>query len=231
MKFDVLSDIHLESRSKGYQLKEEGDLLLLAGDICTVTPSITLSTFLAQCKSKYKEVVYVAGNHEFYGSELGTALKQLRNICKVQGVHFLDNEVVEIEGRKIVGATLWSDLSNPIAAMYAGNLMNDYLAIKYGVYSLSTSHTDNMYQISRQFIKDNHEEGCIILTHHAPSFLSIADKWRGHKVNAAYASNMSELSDMPPCTWVHGHTHNKVDYYIGNVNVISRPVGYEWESH
>jgi predicted MPP superfamily phosphohydrolase len=66
----AISDIHLEFLPNVKSIIEKipsADILVLAGDIGNVThKSNDIECFLNDVKSKYRDVVYVAGNHEFY---------------------------------------------------------------------------------------------------------------------------------------------------------------------
>ena len=55
-------------------------------------------------------IVYVLGNHEFYGTEIEDARARLTDECAAVGIHLLDPGMVRIEGTRFIGATLWTDL-------------------------------------------------------------------------------------------------------------------------
>lgn len=57
------------------------------------------------------ELVYVAGNHEYYGGALGHLTDKLRARAVELGVHFLENDATVIGGVTFVGATLWTDFA------------------------------------------------------------------------------------------------------------------------
>ena len=35
--------------------------------------------------------------------------------------------------------------------------------------------------------------------------------------------------DLQPKLWIHGHTHDRCDYAIGNTRVVANPLGYPTE--
>jgi hypothetical protein len=41
-------------------------------------------------------IIYVAGNHEFYGSQRCHVLEDIRNACGENDVHVLDDEVLQL---------------------------------------------------------------------------------------------------------------------------------------
>lgn len=68
----------------------------------------------------------------------------------------------------------------------------------------------------------------MVVGHHAPSHLSVDELYRGQSTNYAYYSDLSEfILDRPQIKlWVHGHTHNKFDYNIGDTRIVCNPRGY-----
>ena len=66
-----------------------------------------------------------------------------------------------------------------------------------------------------------------MVTHHAPSIRSIADRYKLDPVSAAFASNMDDfILEYQPRLWIHGHTHESFDYKIGKTRVVCNPRGY-----
>lgn len=54
-------------------------------------------------------VIYVPGNHEYFGCEILSNNKKMKSLAKNSNVHVLINDSVEIDGVLFVGATLWTD--------------------------------------------------------------------------------------------------------------------------
>jgi Calcineurin-like phosphoesterase len=77
MRFQYVSDLHLEvgQQYSSYQIPPCAPYLILAGDIGRIVPDYDgLSAFLAiQCQN-FEKVLYVLGNHEFYGSTRAQSL-------------------------------------------------------------------------------------------------------------------------------------------------------------
>lgn len=65
----------------------------------------------------------------------------------------------------------------------------------------------------------------VVVTHHAPSALSLKDQQAVAHLDAAYASNLEHLIGQADL-WIHGHTHIPSDYRVGAGRVISNPRGY-----
>jgi predicted MPP superfamily phosphohydrolase len=77
-------------------------------------------------------VVLVAGNHEFYAKELNDTYSELRErAASISGLHFLEQQSVEIKGVKFLGATLWFGFNNADLQLMkkATSMMADFAVI------------------------------------------------------------------------------------------------------
>ena len=108
MKVQILSDLHLEHGGAVLEHHPEADVIVLAGDLAPCTKGLVakLSEFWASAP----HIIYVLGNHEFYGGEIDDARARLADECAAVGIHLLDPGMVRIEGTRFIGATLWTDL-------------------------------------------------------------------------------------------------------------------------
>jgi hypothetical protein len=109
MEFQYVSDIHLEFRDKPKKMpkiKSVAPYLILAGDIgrvhCDHHLNI-LKIFLVYCVERWRKVIYVPGNHEFYGVSYEVGISILKKLCLEIGVILLAPGVVKLEGVTIVG--------------------------------------------------------------------------------------------------------------------------------
>lgn len=238
MKFREISDLHLYCDPL-YRLPktetEKEEVLLLAGDIDD-NKNHRLKMFLEDCSNRFKEVVYISGNHEYWGTNIIRNHEKLQEICKqYENVHYLNNQVFSISGIDIIGCTLWSDLKPQ--EMSLSNLMNDYKRIRHGTKArpfdrkLTTFDTCTLHKESVDFIKNalaNTTNKTIILTHHAPSFHSLDPRYAGELSNCFYATNLEGIiHEYRPDVWVHGHIHTFWDYSIENTRIICNPKGYD----
>ena len=107
MKLYVLSDLHVEFSpfTPDPDTVKAADVIILAGDIYLGVKGIAW----ARKAFGDKPVVYVAGNHEFYGHHWDKLLDQLRDEARSHDVHFLETDSVTIDGVRFLGATLWTD--------------------------------------------------------------------------------------------------------------------------
>lgn len=218
------------------------DLVLLAGDIDSNTRGLTYANVLAGFLGV--PVAYVCGNHELYGSHLALPEELHRECFDCLNVHFLDNERVDfdIAGRHVavLGATLWTDFllfgeHKRQAAMDAARvIMSDYRFIRTFPPSrlITPEDTAALHTASRAWLESelaslDDDTTSIVLTHHAPSALSLDSGGHEDLVLASYASTLDDLIESSgPDLWVHGHTHLKANYRLHDTTVVSHPFGY-----
>lgn len=133
MKIHPISDLHTEFMRNpfSYQPPEGTDLVVAAGDIGTGKQGMTwlLENFDIP-------VIYVAGNHEFYGNnwKVGKHYETLHDMAAGTHVHFLQDEEIEINGVLFFGATLWTDYElygNSSAAMMVARQGTEILEQQY----------------------------------------------------------------------------------------------------
>ena len=226
MKINFISDLHLEFGPLEIE-PEAGDVLVLAGDI-DIKARVNWINDIA---SKFHHVIYVLGNHEFYRGTIDSIYKKTRERL-VDNVHLLENESVTIAGVTFHGATLWSDFlnGNPMSYLQCDQAINDYRLIRAGDgnHRFKPQIAHSLHNISKVFLQENVKEGDVVVTHMAPSFLSIHEKYKNDmNINGAYASDLSELIlDTKPALWFHGHMHDSFDYTIGNTRILCNPRGY-----
>ena len=241
MKINIVSDLHLECEP---QTLPGGEVLILAGDIAEYRTLKQDPTFLDEL-SKYDRVFYVMGNHEHYHHRLHKTYNDIKALLPAN-TSILENEIAEYNGVLFLGATLWTDLNqgDPVTMFSIRNFMNDYKTIqnfypKKNLYhKLTPEATLELHKQSvdyfRTVLAANPDRPVVVITHHAPSFASVNEKYlHDTTINGGYASELSELILEYPNIklWVHGHMHDPVDYHIGSTRVVSNPRGYvPWES-
>lgn len=260
MKIAVCSDQHLEFGYIELKNTENADVLILAGDILVAEDlkrypedkgtdgplnshryinSCCYRDFFNNVSKEFPVVLYIAGNHEFYGGKWNKSLKVLREFtANYPNVHFLENDTYQLEDITFVGCTLWTDMNNhdPLTLHSVRSVMSDYAQItndEREYCKLRPNHTVERHIKSKQYIKhvvtEKPDNKFVVLTHHLPSFISIPPEYKGHTLtNGAYASELSEfILDHPQIKlWVHGHTHDECDYTIGDTRIFCNPRGY-----
>ncbi|MCO7226679.1 metallophosphoesterase [Pleionea sp. CnH1-48] len=232
MKIQLLSDLHLEFAPFEYQ-PTDADVVVLAGDIHTKHRAIDwIKTHI-----KNKPVIYVLGNHEYYKSAYPKLLKDLKQHYAPPNVFILEQDFVSIDVYNFLGCTLWTDFElfgdAKVAGYHCQQVMNDYRKIRRSpsFSRLRSVDTAIFHFHSRKWLEETllkHQgETNIVVTHHAPSILSVAEHYRSELTTAAYASDLSALVEhYQPSLWLHGHLHNSSKYVIDGCRIVCNPKGY-----
>ena len=205
MKFGVISDLHMEFQP--WLFEPESDVFYLnAGD--THPQQLTRDYFTKVMGENY---FYIYGNHDYYGGSFKNAE--------------MDVFVKHVNGLKIVGATLWTDI-HPVRWQDFTDYMMDARAIK----DLTYDRYMNAHKTHHDFLFNSDADVWVV--HHLPSYLSVHPKYLHSNGNDFFATELGyKIKEMekPPKLIVHGHTHERMDYMIGNTRVVCNPRGYPGE--
>lgn len=250
MKIWPVSDIHLEFGS--WKLPEftdqYPDICILAGDI---HPGQTGLEFAEHIADKYSiPVVYICGNHEYYGMFKHRSLLELNEILREKSettnVHFLNNGIADFREKfdtVVIGCTLWTDFdlyqSREQSMRIAQHGMNDYRLIEHSAESsaritpeIILDEHKNSIQFLHQALGQHSNSKCVVVTHHAPTIKSLPDGFteiRDAEVHPCYASDLTGLINRYTKQlklWHHGHIHYSSDYMIADTRVVANPRGY-----
>lgn len=239
MRLRILSDLHLEHFDESRKLPQApADAVILAGDIHSGVQGLGW----AAEQFAGTPILYVPGNHEFYGTAMSSLRRQLQDEATRLGIHLLDNSSLTLNGVRFYGTTLWTDF-----ALYAGqpdhdssltearaqDLMPDFRIIEQpngNVFTPAESrrlHAEALAwlkgELSRPFNGPK-----VVISHHAPMPDCIPPSYRGDSLSPAFASHLSQLMGRMDL-WVHGHVHEPVDLEAGGTRVIANPGGYPEE--
>jgi len=232
MRIQIISDLHQEFGSSLLTFKN-ADIVVMAGDVNLGTKGIEwLKTEIPDIP-----VIYVLGNHEYYKGSYPKTLNKIIEAAKHTNIHVLENKCIQIDGINFHGATLWTDFSILGNPRYYGSMcqskMNDYKKIRRDPsYSkLRTIDTYNIHQKTMLWLERSLEEKKgelnILVTHHAPSILSVPEKYKNDPISSAYASNLEKtIEKYKPNYWIHGHIHEPKRYKINDTEIICNPHGY-----
>jgi len=254
MRCHYLSDLHLESQSFRGALPQ-GDVLIIAGDLChasALDPARTdpyrtkqrdrVMRFVDAARSAFDQVILVLGNHEPYDGVFEDTVPLLRH--HLPGITILDNDAVEINGTRFVGATLWTDLNrrNETAMETIRRRMGEYFFVKTrrtdenGRKVLEklrpadtlAAHDRALAELRRQALMSDGKP-MVIVTHHAPSLQGLNPQHKGNGLDGAFASDLEAFIESLGNTpyWIHGHTHIRRRYRIGNTTMLTNCRGFE----
>lgn len=242
MKLHILSDLHL-SVAPFDAPDVDADVTILAGDIGRPAQAIEWARTLP------RPVVYVPGNHEFYGATLAGTLSELRRLAAGTNVHLLERGSVVIQGTRFVGTTLWTDFkfydkTGRHEAVIEESLryVRDFTRIRVGDPAQPWSDLpfftpddsaalcrENVAWLART-VAVPHDGPTVIVTHHAPTPQSIHARFADSIVNPAFISDFTDVvGSSDAALWIHGHTHDSFDYRVAHTRVICNPRGYCFE--
>lgn len=214
----------------------DADVIVLAGDIDTGIRGIEWAIVEAEALSK--PIIYVAGNHEFYGHEYQSLLNEMRNAASGSNVHFLENDRIVIDGVKFLGCTFWTDymacaeFSQSETMKYVEANLNDHRRIRYGDGLFQPSDALRIHQDSRRWLGQelsNEFEGqVVVVTHHGPSRICHNKHFEYSQMSGGFWSNAEDLIEKADL-WVFGHTHQCEDTTLGEARLVSNQRGYSGE--
>ena len=237
MKLHILSDLHLGVDAMAPPATD-ADVVVLAGDITRPARAV------AWARQFQQPVVYVLGNHEFYGGSLAGTATQFRHLAAASQVHLLDDEALVIDGVRFLGSTLWTDFrlfdteaQRQQAMAMAQGLLHDYSRIRLNDESdalftpaESVARFDRHAAWLDQQLAVSHPGPTVVVTHHAPSRQSIHPRFAGSPLNACFVSDAEHLlRDERAALWIHGHTHDSYDYRVHGTRVVCNARGYARE--
>lgn len=250
MRCHYLSDLHLESQPFPWTLPK-GDVLIIAGDLCHASALDLARTdiyrvrqrdrvlqFIDAATSSFGHVLMVAGNHEHYDGVFEDTVPLLRQ--HLPGVTVLDNEAIEIDGTLFFGTTLWTDLAgrDEAAMEKIRRGMGEYFFTK--TRRANEAGETNLAKLRPADTLAEHDKSLghlrtrgtrrpdVIITHHAPSHQGLNPQHRGNGLDGAFASDLDGLiAKLSAPFWVHGHTHIRKRYQIGDTTLLANCRGFD----
>ena len=241
MKLHVLSDLHLEFADFA-PASNTADVIVLAGDIGLCSKGVTW----ARKSFPKQEIIYVAGNHEFYGSQRSHVIEDIQNACAENSIHFLDDDGIELHDLQLntpvrfLGATLWTDFllfgeDHKSKCLSYGELyLNDFRRIRDGGRNFSPRKSIQLHEKSLVWLQKELESPfngkTVVVTHHLPSILSVAERYKPDLLSACFSSELAHLFGKMSL-WIHGHTHDSCDYLMNGTRVVCNPRGYVRSNH
>ena len=239
MKIRLLSDLHMEGFAYYYEYAGE-DVLVLAGDIHTRGRHEDILMEVPD----HVQIVFVAGNHEYYNGIFEEENERLRGLSKrYPNFHFLNNSNTKIDGVDFFGGTMYTDFG-----LYGEDLKKEGEAMSlrgindfYSTRRMSLDPINNMTRMwsTKDHIQEhekfrrelkhwiNHTEGGkrVVVSHFVPSPQAVHPRWKDSLLNTYFTCNMEQFMGWEGL-WLYGHTHDSGDFMVGDTHVVGNPKGY-----
>ncbi len=230
MNLHILNDLHIEFEDF-VPPATKADVVVLAGDIGVGMEGLRW----AQARFPDKPVIYVPGNHEFYQRDI-TLIDELKAEAP-DNIHVLNDDQVIIDGVRFLGSILWTDFAlfgeadKFFAMRTARQQMTDFSIIQNHGQRFTPEDAIKLHEASRDWLAimlaEPFDGKTVVVTHHAPSSLSVHSRYARDLLTPAFASNLENLMDGDRAElWIHGHMHESFDYEIYGTRVICNPRGY-----
>lgn len=235
MKIRYLSDLHLEyMNSKPSSVPSIGeDLVVLAGDIANGIDGIQW----AKEAFRDRQIIYVAGNHEFFACDFEGLLEASRHAANGSNVRFLECDTFHFNGLRILGCSLWTDFggfSNPeLQAMLMRDAhlhMPDYTEIRspcgrgISPHEVLKRHANSRDWLAKELMAS--DVPTLVVTHHGPSAANEHPDFIGQASNAYFFSRLEHLIAPPCVAWIHGHSHFSTQTWVNDVALVTNQRGY-----
>lgn len=202
MRFQVVSDLHLDSLcGKDVEIPCLSDALVLLGDICDPF-SVQYARFIATQARRFRNVLVVLGNHEYYHNRQDP-LEQASRVCSQHpNVHLLEKGTVVLGNVRFLGTTLWSNADPKVEEW-----ISDYRCIPDWTHAKSQEEHARCLAWLKQELQAS-DQPTVVLTHHAPLLgITSSPKHAHSPANSAFATDLSDMMEAPIVMWLHGHTH------------------------
>ena len=247
MKFDLISDLHLDFWAENENINWEGIgtslVAVILGDI-SYNIDITYKT-IVDISKHYKYVIFVDGNHEHNNhcgiQDHNRQLKQ--ELSKYQNISFLNRSAIVIDNIAFVGANGWwtfdfcePEISREEAYMYF--MANNIFSEPFMHEIVQTAREDALVlsEIVGKLTVDTAVSEIVILTHTAPfnDFMDVQQPQHPAHFSRCGSSFLPKVLDFDfnrkAKTWCFGHVHQEFDRVKENIRYVCHPRGRKDDS-
>jgi len=243
MKIAYKSDIHLDfwvketNRNKikdfvkNILFPKTADILIIAGDLGH--NNFQNALMLEELKKYFGAILVTYGNHDLYllnqKDKYKTSYARIQEMKEyiryIDGVYFLDGDIADVGGVKILGAAGWYDFSYAIRHGIS-------LEVVRGQWEVIMSDSKNIYPkidppsfcaLEKEKIRSYMYDAKIVFTHVPPLYIKCFDDVL---MNSFYTFYGYDLFANNIKYWIFGHCHKVHDFYYDTIRFLSSPLGY-----
>ena len=231
MKLQIASDIHREFGHSPEVPDVGADVLVLAGDIGYADDE-TIEWLRDDLAGRYEAVLYVPGNHEYYGKDLHRANRHMEEMAMYGEYEWMNNRAVKVGGRRFVGTPLWANFCHDPGSMFeAGRAISDFHRIRCGDDPMTPGAMLDLHDEAVAFLKKTVRPGDIVITHWPPTLEARHQGFPMDNIARYFSADIPEVvKSTRPDLWICGHTHYNVDFMFGETRILSNQGGYPHET-
>lgn len=234
----LLSDLHINvNGEKQFSYLWEKDHfphdLFICGDLGSEVKQNV--DFITRCSSKWNRIIYLPGNHEYYGGDIPHIDNEYRQAFRDTNIHYCNESWWSFPEYDLYAGTLWSN-PNPVQELVILDEINDfrYIKLKGQIINCNDFRDRNAnflrnYAITKAIYR-NTKVPLIVASHFLPNVRSIHPAFANDPTNSYYCNALEDDFFKDITHWMHGHTHKSMQYKIYDCVVSCNPYGYGREN-
>lgn len=238
MKFDLVSDIHVEHWKNNYSFlkQKNSDTLIVAGDVSD-NPDLTYE-WLVNVSAEYKKILVIDGNHEHQGTgfEISKVNEKIKDMMTtISNIHYLPTAPYVKDNVAIIGINGWWDfkIGEPyVPRSYSFEHTTKHFGQDTAIKILKQSANDYAKMVNwlSEYQWNDSIESIICVTHTLPVKRAIS--WAVYppiqKAVGCYGNSLME--ELPIYfdkikLWCFGHNHDQQEFVQNTVTYHSNPRG------
>lgn len=238
MKFDLVSDLHVDINEEELQWEPQSSVLIIAGD--SANDPVGSLMVAKTMQEGYKHVLILDGNHEHYnGQPIDQNIEVMKMHTEAWGINFLSpDKPCSIDGVMFIGANGWYDfnMASPLGYSKAEQVAewrsysNDAKLIKFN--GTVSNLAQNQFIQLRNAI-NSIKQPIVVVTHTSPLLrglliknIKIWDMLSGAYGNTYMENIINKDQGKKIKCWCFGHTHHPSDFVEQNIRFVANPRGY-----
>lgn len=244
MKIALASDLHFEFQESRIlslieTLEKDTDIFILAGDIQVFDYLIEDLKYISN-EFPNTHIVYIAGNHEFYGHDITDVQKQLiETFADHPRIHYLEKSVFELNNVVFIGTTLWTGFNAydyyylGLSKFNAEKGIGDFHEILYEGKAFTPNDCESLFIENRNWLSKElkkykqQSKHTVVITHFPPSTDVQHETIPISSLSNYFQANCRDIIEQyQPNYWIYGHNHWSGEKEIGDTTLISNQLGY-----